>query len=64
MIARLQKELGAAREALSTLKPQGIVSNGLPSYGSAPAVPEEQEVLGIPEDVLEKVCLLQSCFGM
>lgn len=66
VIARLQKELAAAREALATLKPQVVVTNGVGGYGSAPgsAADTMPEPLGIPDDVLEKVRSLDRMAGM
>ncbi|OQV25289.1 Pre-mRNA-processing factor 19 [Hypsibius exemplaris] len=56
VIARLQKELAAAREALATLKPQIVMSNGGGDHRESMA--EDGDIgqpMGIPEPVLKKI---------
>ena len=63
VIARQQKELTAAREALATLKPQIVMSNGNGDYhGESHAeMGDAGAPLGIPDDVLKKVCIAVHC---
>merc|ERR1719342_1515347 len=61
VIARLNKEVTAAREALATLKPQAapMMGSGTPQITSQVADPvvtgESQEVTGITEEIVEKL---------
>jgi len=61
VIARLNKEVTAAREALATLKPQAapMMGSGTPQVTSQVADPvqtgESQEVTGITEEIVEKL---------
>lgn len=54
VIARLSKELGAAREALSTLKPHATVES-VKAGGDESAMETEEDTQGISETVIKKL---------